>query len=64
MDASARSEVASIRAELQSIINELYDIAAGVRADFRGIGTEHCAKGILRVADQYNWVKRQLDSIG
>lgn len=63
MNTSARSELASIKAELNSIINELDSISRGVRNDFTGIGNVQCASCIDRVANQYRIVKRKLDHL-
>ena len=37
------SELSSIKQELKSIIKELESIEAGIRQDFKGIGSEVCA---------------------
>lgn len=63
MDSAGRMELESIKRDLQSIINELDQISAGVRTEFDGIGNDRCARAISRVADQYRWVKRQLEKI-
>jgi hypothetical protein len=63
MDTATRRELESIGIELKNVINELNNIAFGVRADFTGIGNEHCATSIIKVSDQYRWVKRKLDQI-
>lgn len=60
---SARSELESIKAELASIINELEDIAAGVRSDFQGVGSEYCAQALEETADGYRKAKRYLEQI-
>ena len=60
---SARSELESIKAELASIINELEDIAAGVRSDFQGVGSEYCAQALEETADGYTKAKRYLEQI-
>lgn len=63
MDAKAQQELNSIKKELQSIINELRSIANGVRYDFTNIGNRNCADSIVRVARQYEYVKKKLDNI-
>ena len=63
LDLQTKSELESIKIELQSIINELNNIGLGVRADFTGIGNENCAKSIMKTRDQCQWVKRQFDNI-
>ena len=63
MDYSARSELDVIASELQSIINELEDIAWGINNDFKNIGNERCAAAILNVADRYRTVKRKINNI-
>ena len=63
MDASTRRELDDIQSELQSIINELSNIAVGIRTDFKNIGNDRCAQAIERVADQYRTVKRRLYNI-
>lgn len=63
MDTAGRRELESIKAELQSIINELDSIGTGVRNDFRNIGNDRCAAGIAKVADRYREAKRRLNNI-
>lgn len=63
MDANSQYELYLIKQELQSIINELDDIAKGVRRDFSNIGNEQCAQCVTRVADNYRTAKRKLDNI-
>ena len=59
----SRQELYAIKQDLQSIINELDSIAAGIRNDFVGIGNDKCASVVSNVADHYQYVKRKLDSI-
>lgn len=61
MDAGAQNELYQIKRELQSIITELDNIAAGIRRDFTGIGNEQCASCVSRVSAQYRTVKSKLD---
>lgn len=63
MDANAQYELYLIKKELQGIINELDDVASGIKKDFVNIGNEQCAACISRVADKYRIVKRKLDNI-
>jgi len=63
MDAKARSELASIKTELDSIIRELESISGGVRRDFVGIGNDKCADCIDRVLSQYYYVRRKLNNL-
>lgn len=53
----------SIKAELQSIINELESVAYGVRKDFSGIGNDKCAQSIEAAADKLKRAKKQLNQI-
>jgi len=41
------------RAEMRAIIQNLENIAAGVRSDFDGIGQDMCANSIEAVASYY-----------
>lgn len=63
MDASTRRELSNIKTELQSIINELDNIAVGLKTDFKNIGNDRCAQAVTKVADQYRTVKRKLNNI-
>lgn len=63
MDAAAQNELYQIKRELLEVINELDDIAQGVRRDFIGIGNEQCAQCIANAAAQYRMVKRKLDNM-
>lgn len=60
---NVQNEINSMCRELQSIINELDEIANGVRGDFIGIGNNRCASSIEDVADKYRNVKRRLQNI-
>lgn len=63
MDANAQYELYLIKNELQSIIDELYSVAGGVRSDFDGIGNDKCASSIITAAKQYETVKQKLNSM-
>lgn len=63
MDANSQYELYLIKQELQSIINELDDVANGIKRNFSNIGNEQCAACVTRVADKYRIVKRKLDNI-
>lgn len=63
MDAWARTELASIKAELRSIIYELESISNGVRNDFIGIGSERCAACLDKVISNYYRVQRKLNNM-
>lgn len=63
MDAKASNELYQIKKELQSIINELNDIAYGVQRNFSGIGNEKCSKSIYAAASHYSSVKKKLDNM-
>lgn len=63
MDANSQYELYLIKQELQSIINELDDVAKGIKKDFTNIGNEQCAACVTRVADKYRTAKRKLDNI-
>ena len=62
-DAKGRNELNSIKRELQSIINELDNIADGIRRNFTNIGEDKAASCVSKVADQYRTAKRKLDNI-
>jgi len=59
----SQHELDAIKNDLQSIINELEDIASGIKRDFIGIGNEQCASVIIEEAERYRKVKRKLDGI-
>ena len=63
MDASVKNELYQMKTELQSIINELYSISAGVSNDFHGIGNDKCSSCILKIITQYENAKKKLDSM-
>ena len=63
MDANSQYELYLIKQELQSIINELDDIAYGLKINFSNIGNEEAAACVSRVADKYRIVRRKLDNI-
>ena len=63
MDANSQYELYLIKQELQSIINELDDIANGLKNNFANIGNEQAAACVSRVADKYRVAKRKLDNI-
>lgn len=63
MDSGARTELDSIKAELNSVIRELESISAGVRIDFQGIGNDKCADCIDKVLDGYYLARRKLNDM-
>lgn len=63
MDANSEYELYLIKRELQSIINELNDIAYDIRRDFSNIGEDQAAACVSRVAEKYRLAKRKLDNI-
>ena len=63
MDANSQYELSLIKKELQSIIDELYNISRGVERDFSGIGNDKCAVSISAAAKQYETVKKKLDQM-
>lgn len=63
MDTNSQYELYLIKQELQSILNELDDVANGIKRNFSNIGNEQCAACVTRVADKYRIVKRKLDNI-
>lgn len=63
MDANSQYELYSIKRELQSIINELDDIANGLNRNFANIGNEKAAACVSTVANNYRKVKRKLNNI-
>ncbi|HBM98593.1 MAG TPA: hypothetical protein DD413_04135 [Ruminococcus sp.] len=63
MDANSQYELYLIKQELQSIINELDDIAYGLNTDFSNIGSDMAASCVSRVSSMYRSAKRKLDSI-
>lgn len=60
---SGEHELYYIKQELQSIINEIESIAAGIDRGFEGIGNEKCASRLYKLADHFNEVKRKLNNI-
>jgi hypothetical protein len=63
MDANSQHELYLIKSELQSIIDELYNISNGVRQDFDGIGNDQCANSIAKAATHYETVKNKLNAM-
>lgn len=63
MDVNSEYELYLIKRELQSIINELDDIAYDIRRDFANIGEDQAAACVSRVAEKYRIAKRKLDNI-
>ena len=63
MDSNSQYELYLIKRELQSIINELDDIAYGIRRNFSNIGEDQAASCVSRVADKYRIAIRKLDNI-
>ncbi len=63
MDAKSQYELYLIKQELQSIINELDDVASGIKKDFCNIGNEQAAACVYKVAEKYRTAKRSLEKI-
>lgn len=63
MDANSQYELYLIKQELQSIINELDDIAYGLDHNFSNIGSDKAADCVSRVANNYRTAKRKLENI-
>ena len=63
MDANSQYELYLIKQELQSIINELDDIAYGLNTNFSNIGNDKAASCVSRVSSMYRSAKRKLDNI-
>lgn len=63
MDANSAYELYLIKNELQSIINELNNIAFEISKDFSNIGENQVSACIYNVAEKYKVVKRKLDNI-
>ena len=63
MDANAQYELYQIKTELQSIIDELYNISGGIKSDFEGIGNIQCSNSIINVIKQCETAKTKLNSM-
>jgi hypothetical protein len=63
MDSATRSELNRIASDLQLIINELSEIAHGLRSDFQNIGNERCAQAIEAARDKYTSVRNDVNRI-
>lgn len=63
MDANAQYELYQIKTELQSIIDELYNISGGIKNDFEGIGNIQCSNSIVKVINQCKKAKTKLNSM-
>jgi len=59
----SQQQLNAIKKDLQSIINELEDIAKGIKKDFEGIGNELCASAISAEVERYREAKQKLDKI-
>ena len=57
------ASLGSCQAELASIVAELESIQAGIAADFSGIGQEHCASSVGKVADKARSKMNLLNSV-
>lgn len=60
---NAQNEKNAICQELQSIINELNDIANGIQSDFVGIGNQQCANAVRYVSNKCRTSKNKLQNI-
>lgn len=60
---NAQNEKNAICQELQSIINELNDIANGIQGDFMGIGNQQCANAVRYVSNKCRTSKNKLQNI-
>lgn len=63
MDVNSQYELYLIKQELQSIINELDDVAYGLNHNFSNIGSDKAAACVSKVASNYRTVKRKLNNI-
>ena len=63
MDVNSQYELYLIKQELQSIINELDDVAYGLNHNFSNIGSDRAAACVSKVARNYRTVKRKLNNI-
>ena len=63
MDSNSQYELYLLKKELQSVIDELYSISAGIQRDFVGIGNDVCARNVMEVARAYESVKNKLERI-
>lgn len=51
------------KSELRSIISELEQIEAGIRAEFKGIGQDICADAVSSMAEHYRYVQSRIENI-
>lgn len=63
MDAQTSSELNRIKNDFGSLINELKDIAFGIRKDFQGIGNDQCASCVENLINQCVAAKSKLENI-
>ncbi len=63
MDLNSQYELESITTELNSIINELDSISAGIRRDFSNVGNDKCSDTIDIVTANYRNALQKLYSI-
>lgn len=63
MNAKNREEVENIKMELRSILSELESIKNGVRSDFKGVGSEVCAKKLQNVVDRLSKARGALGTM-
>jgi len=60
---NTRYEINVIRNELNQVVNELNNIADELNRNFKGIGSENCANCLEKVADQYAYVIKKINTI-
>lgn len=57
------SELQAYRVELKNIINDLRNIEASVRYEYKNVGNERCADSIKSVINKYESALKTLNSI-
>lgn len=62
---NTRYEINLIISDLENVINELYDIASGLRNsnNFENIGNVECTESLEKIAEQYRYVIRKMHAI-
>ena len=63
MNYDAKNELLQVQSNLRKIISELRNISDSLRTQFSGIGSEHCAKSIQFVVENYERILRKLEKV-
>ena len=60
---NTKNEINAITNELTQVVNELNNIAGEIKCNFKGIGSENCARTLEEISNQYSYVIRKMNII-